>query len=542
MGKASRKKSERRARRAAGAGSRDALDGEDPQSLGEAAIVRLLRVNEPDNFSLAAAYACGYGVLALAQQEGTSPYWHQQVDPLDVLFLGALVSGETLTDEFVFANARDAWLRLLEGTVHGKAVERFVREAVALSKELGLPVDNGRLMLALIGRLEAAGLDRRRLPQRLLPEAALRGDRAVSGPSLDMRLPTPPADAKERVKQFWNSEGDAWRDQETPEVILRAGLCRFHDAGIAVKKETGALLPALYSALLANPGEPLDDIGKHAWAWAHSMGGASPLVPVLDILLVAPELEMPMADVLGCLFSLPAFTRPIPSEALLWTSSPGLALPRLAFELGVSEVMTRSGVIRPDELDWAGTNIRMHISSLARREADDLEADSAEGPEGIPEEPDERWAERRDAVRKAVRRKVRDKRDEKAGKRRADRPAEIIWNADGSSVRRFSAETGQLLERQLESFREKFGREPGPGDPLFFDLDAPEPTPISREDIDNMLLHMADLAADMGIDPVFFHAGREVGYMVTEENQDMFTKAEVLSYNRAVARLRQAEE
>lgn len=32
-----------------------------------------------------------------------------------------------------------------------------------------------------------------------------------------------------------------------------------------------------------------------------------------------------------------------------------------------------------------------------------------------------------------------------------------------------------LLEEHRQAFREKFGREPGPGDPVFFDPDADEP-------------------------------------------------------------------
>jgi hypothetical protein len=35
----------------------------------------------------------------------------------------------------------------------------------------------------------------------------------------------------------------------------------------------------------------------------------------------------------------------------------------------------------------------------------------------------------------------------------------------------------EALKQQLEAFREKFGREPGAGDPIFFDPDATEPRP-----------------------------------------------------------------
>jgi len=46
------------------------------------------------------------------------------------------------------------------------------------------------------------------------------------------------------------------------------------------------------------------------------------------------------------------------------------------------------------------------------------------------------------------------------------------------------------LQKQLERFRRKFGREPGPNDPIFFDPDADEPRPA-----DNMKLKAAMLEA-----------------------------------------------
>jgi hypothetical protein len=35
----------------------------------------------------------------------------------------------------------------------------------------------------------------------------------------------------------------------------------------------------------------------------------------------------------------------------------------------------------------------------------------------------------------------------------------------------------EAMKQQLQAFREKFGREPGAGDPIFFDPDATEPRP-----------------------------------------------------------------
>lgn len=504
-----------------------------------------MRSNAPGKLSLAGAYAFGYAGLAYAQHEGSDPYWFQEIDPLDALFLGTAWP-QSFRDEFEFANARDAWLRILRGTQYGEGIQRFVREVVSASEELGIPVDDGELMLALAGRLEAAGLDGRRLPRRLLPRMALQGSRTVYGPPRDLRLPDPPDGVKERVRRFWKDSAEEPWANDTPQAVLRHGLRRFHDAGLPVKKESAMLLPAFYAGLMTKPGELLEDMGAHASAWALSLDETSVLVPVLDILMVAAEIEMSVAETLGRLFAVPAFTEPLPSDALLWTSSPGLALPRLAFELDIPAVSTLETVVTPDLLDWVGMHARMRLSAAARWSAADLEdMDSAEGGQA---EPDERWAERREAVREALLRKVRKKSIEPAAFKRPqlDRPVERIWNADGSSVVRIPADTApgkrwkDGVEGQMAAFREKFGREPGPDDPLFFDPDADEPTPLTREHFDDMMLDLAERAVEMGIDPAFVHAWREVGYVVTAENMSMFTTAEVLAFKRALARHRQA--
>ncbi|MGV1010232.1 MAG: hypothetical protein ACOYBY_16770 [Dermatophilaceae bacterium] len=46
-----------------------------------------------------------------------------------------------------------------------------------------------------------------------------------------------------------------------------------------------------------------------------------------------------------------------------------------------------------------------------------------------------------------------------------------------------NAEAALSIENQLERFREKFGREPGPDDPLFFDPDIDQPTPVDAEKV-----------------------------------------------------------
>jgi site-specific recombinase XerD len=45
----------------------------------------------------------------------------------------------------------------------------------------------------------------------------------------------------------------------------------------------------------------------------------------------------------------------------------------------------------------------------------------------------------------------------------------------------------EAMKMQLQAFREKFGREPGPDDPVFFDPDQDAPTPLTPERFEEML-------------------------------------------------------
>ncbi|MFE2869877.1 hypothetical protein [Embleya sp. NPDC059259] len=116
--------------------------------------------------------------------------------------------------------------------------------------------------------------------------------------------------------------------------------------------------------------------------------------------------------------------------------------------------------------------------------------------------------------------------------RAADGSVQVSWHAD-------SAMGGQMNEAfaaQTEAFRAKFGRDPGPDDPLFFDPDADEPVALSRQGFDRALGEMAERAAEVGVDPAMIHAWREVGYIVTQENRHTFSAEEVRAFTQAVAR------
>src|ERR1035438_10556635 len=48
-------------------------------------------------------------------------------------------------------------------------------------------------------------------------------------------------------------------------------------------------------------------------------------------------------------------------------------------------------------------------------------------------------------------------------------------------------EATAALKEQQRSFREKFGADPGPEDPIFFDPNADTPQPISEAGLDEMM-------------------------------------------------------
>jgi hypothetical protein len=95
----------------------------------------------------------------------------------------------------------------------------------------------------------------------------------------------------------------------------------------------------------------------------------------------------------------------------------------------------------------------------------------------------------------------------------------------------------EAMERQAERFREKFGRDPGPEDPIFFDPDADEPRPF---DLDTATREMAEelrhAGMEAGIDPSLIEAWCELGYVVTEDTRHLFSASDIAVWNEAVRR------
>jgi len=63
-------------------------------------------------------------------------------------------------------------------------------------------------------------------------------------------------------------------------------------------------------------------------------------------------------------------------------------------------------------------------------------------------------------------------------------------------------ETAEIIAQQKKLFREQFGREPGPDDPLFFESRVAVPQFLSDESTDEIWKSLLQAAGDSGIDPV----------------------------------------
>ncbi len=106
---------------------------------------------------------------------------------------------------------------------------------------------------------------------------------------------------------------------------------------------------------------------------------------------------------------------------------------------------------------------------------------------------------------------------------------------DGSYSITLPPEMTEMLAGQRELFREKFGRDMRPDDPIFFDPDADEPVPVSVERFQESLRALADGTDDPELRALAL-ASLDVGYMVTEMNQHLFTAHEVEAFSTSVAR------
>jgi SEC-C motif len=82
----------------------------------------------------------------------------------------------------------------------------------------------------------------------------------------------------------------------------------------------------------------------------------------------------------------------------------------------------------------------------------------------------------------------------------------------------------EVLEKQHQKFVERFGRDPGPEDKIFFDL--PPTEHIEHE--------MVEAMKAAGLEPAIIHAYEKTGRLVTEENQHLLSEMDLAEWQAAI--------
>ena len=108
-------------------------------------------------------------------------------------------------------------------------------------------------------------------------------------------------------------------------------------------------------------------------------------------------------------------------------------------------------------------------------------------------------------------------------------------NPDGSVTINLDPAGEEAIRRQLAAFEAKFGRPPGPDDPIFFDPDANTPQPFAVESYFDVIDEMWN---ELGLDPALLDAWKQLGYIVSEMNQQTFSLVEIEAFEEAVERHR----
>jgi hypothetical protein len=89
----------------------------------------------------------------------------------------------------------------------------------------------------------------------------------------------------------------------------------------------------------------------------------------------------------------------------------------------------------------------------------------------------------------------------------------------------------EALREQRQAFVEKFGREPGPADPVFFDPDADSPVPLSEEKVRAAML---EAMQDVGIPLHLVYAYTKTGFIVGDDGYKNMRPADRAAYNAAI--------
>jgi hypothetical protein len=101
---------------------------------------------------------------------------------------------------------------------------------------------------------------------------------------------------------------------------------------------------------------------------------------------------------------------------------------------------------------------------------------------------------------------------------------------DSNTVIPLSDEAVDILKRRLQRFKDKFAREPGPHDPVFFDPDCDTPAAIDPEQYKASII---DTMRKAGIREALIYAYEQTGMMVTKQNKHLWSEEDMAEWNGA---------
>src|ERR1700676_1790330 len=88
-----------------------------------------------------------------------------------------------------------------------------------------------------------------------------------------------------------------------------------------------------------------------------------------------------------------------------------------------------------------------------------------------------------------------------------------------------------LIQQAHDAFVAKFGREPGPSDPLFFDPDADTPQLLDPDEIQRA---MTEAMGEAGIRPEIIFAFQKTGLLLTEESESRARPEDRAAFDAAI--------
>lgn len=99
--------------------------------------------------------------------------------------------------------------------------------------------------------------------------------------------------------------------------------------------------------------------------------------------------------------------------------------------------------------------------------------------------------------------------------------------------RRFDpeAEAKRELKKHRKAFIKKFGREPGPEDPVFFDPNADVPRALPKQTLEDELLAVFRAA---GTPPQIVYAFVKTGLLLSEANRDRYPPDVLAEWDAAI--------